>query len=290
MDDLSADENNSFGVKKIIDCRISEHGKQMYKVKWEPTWEPAENLASCQHLIDDFWSFVNTARSNHELQQRTKKMKFDATKRSGFNDETSHMLTEDYKAEVHGLIARTSSTSVCNQILRSPSDLLNSSPAPSSWSNSRNSCDIPLHDDQSHFPKKTVVTHLNSIPKEVTTKAESDSPRKLPPKTADLSKDNLKYLENFSNPYVKIILVCIKCNKELSMKFQSTWKRHYLTHVDDADKPFKCQECGKAFVQSTQLTSHMKKHARDNKERVERAMSMNPPSQVKTEYDYTYPT
>jgi len=286
MQELSGEENNSFGVKKIIDCRIGEHGMQMYKVKWEATWEPAENLASCQHLIDDFWSFVNKARNNQEMQQQqTKKMRLDATNRQGTLDETAHRLTEDSKADIHNLIARTSSTSAHCQILRSPSELLSTS-APPIWSHTKNSS--MLQDDQSHFSKKMVATHQNSIPKGTLTKAEFDGPAKLPPKTSDLSKDNLKYLENFSNPYVKIILVCIKCNKELSMKFQSTWKRHYLTHVDDADKPFKCKECGKAFVQSTQLTSHMKKHARDDKQRVERAMGMNPPTLVKTEYSYTY--
>ena len=88
----------------------------------------------------------------------------------------------------------------------------------------------------------------------------SDDPSK------QVSKSDLKYLENFTNPYVKIILVCIVCNKELSMKYQSTWKRHYLTHVNDEDKPFKCVHCNRAFVQSTQLTSHMKKHAKERLE------------------------
>ena len=45
----------------------------MYKVKWEPTWEPAENLASCQHLIDEFWSFVNKAKTNEEVAQQHRK-------------------------------------------------------------------------------------------------------------------------------------------------------------------------------------------------------------------------
>ena len=45
----------------------------MYKVKWEPTWEPSENLSSCQHLIDEFWSFVNKAKSNEQTAQQHRK-------------------------------------------------------------------------------------------------------------------------------------------------------------------------------------------------------------------------
>ena len=45
----------------------------MYKVKWEATWEPAENLSSCQHLIDEFWSFVNKAKSNENIAQQQRK-------------------------------------------------------------------------------------------------------------------------------------------------------------------------------------------------------------------------
>lgn len=45
----------------------------MYKVKWEPTWEPFENLASCQHLIDEFWSFVNKAKSTEQASYQHRK-------------------------------------------------------------------------------------------------------------------------------------------------------------------------------------------------------------------------
>lgn len=53
---------------------LFQGGKQMYKVKWEATWEPAENLTSCQHLIDEFWSFVNKAKSNEEISQQRKRV------------------------------------------------------------------------------------------------------------------------------------------------------------------------------------------------------------------------
>ena len=70
------EQQSSFGIKKIVDCKIGEDGQQMYKVKWEPTWEPAANLITCQHLIDEFWSFVNIAKANEEVaQQHRKRMK-----------------------------------------------------------------------------------------------------------------------------------------------------------------------------------------------------------------------
>ena len=47
--------------KKVIDCRVDDKGQQYYKVKWLPSWEPAERLQQHQHLVDAFWLFVNNA-------------------------------------------------------------------------------------------------------------------------------------------------------------------------------------------------------------------------------------
>jgi len=66
---------------------------------------------------------------------------------------------------------------------------------------------------------------------------------------------SLKYLENFTNPYVKIIVVCKVCNKEQSLKFSRYWREHFMTHSDT--KPHKCPYCPKSF----QKPSQMKKHA-----------------------------
>lgn len=71
-----------------------------------------------------------------------------------------------------------------------------------------------------------------------------------------VSPSDLKYLENFSNPYVKLIVACRICNKEQSFKYQATWKRHFLTHGDD--KPYKCSVCPKSFIQAFQLRNHYK--------------------------------
>ena len=75
-----------------------------------------------------------------------------------------------------------------------------------------------------------------------------------------ISNSGLKYLENFENPYVKITLVCKVCNKEQSLKYPNTWKRHFLTHAAKEDLPHKCTFCEKAFVTSTNLKNHMKTH------------------------------
>ena len=58
------------------------------------------------------------------------------------------------------------------------------------------------------------------------------------------------------------MLACKVCNKEQSMKFQHTWKRHFLTHSSDEDKPHKCEVCGKAMVTASELKSHLKSHAK----------------------------
>lgn len=71
---------------------------------------------------------------------------------------------------------------------------------------------------------------------------------------------SLKYVENFSNPYVKIILVCKVCNKEQSLRNSGNWKQHFLTHVSGQEKPHKCQQCPKSFIRADQLKKHISKH------------------------------
>jgi len=73
-----------------------------------------------------------------------------------------------------------------------------------------------------------------------------------------LKASDVKYLEKFENPYVKIIIACKLCGKEQSLKYQFTWKRHYLTHTES--KPFECEICKKSFIQQFQLKRHMKQH------------------------------
>ena len=50
-------EEQYFHVKKIIDWDMDHDGHYYYKVKWEPSWEPADNLRNCDDLIEEFWSF-----------------------------------------------------------------------------------------------------------------------------------------------------------------------------------------------------------------------------------------
>lgn len=70
----------------------------------------------------------------------------------------------------------------------------------------------------------------------------------------------MQYIENFNNPYVKLLVVCKICNKEQSLKFAFTWKRHYLTHTASGEKPFKCLICGNAYKTKDGLRNHKKKH------------------------------
>jgi len=72
------------------------------------------------------------------------------------------------------------------------------------------------------------------------------------------STHTLKYIENFDNPYVKLVIVCKMCNKEAS-KFQRNWKTHYMTHLGNDDKPHKCSVCNHGFVMPNALRKHMEK-------------------------------
>ncbi|XP_057301116.1 uncharacterized protein LOC130635704 isoform X1 [Hydractinia symbiolongicarpus] len=126
-----ANTESSFGIQKIVDCKIGQDGKQMYKVKWEPTWEPFENLASCQHLIDEFWSFVNKAKSTEQASyQHRKRARLELSAGNEQNvinldaDFDQHRLSEDNKAGVQRLIARTQSSGSAPNLM-SPSEMLN---------------------------------------------------------------------------------------------------------------------------------------------------------------------
>ena len=70
---------------------------------------------------------------------------------------------------------------------------------------------------------------------------------------------SLKYIENFNNPYIKLIAVCKVCNKEQSLKFPSNWRTHYFTHAGDEEKPYQCEICKKGFITLTSYNAHMKK-------------------------------
>ena len=125
-------EDSSFGIKKIVDCKIDEEGRQMYQVQWLPTWEPAENLATCHNLIDEFWGFVNKAKSleSKAMQKRTQVVQ---QCKHSIDIDKFGKLSDDNKAEVHKLIERSSGTSVGHLV--SPSTLL-STPKFSSKSSS----------------------------------------------------------------------------------------------------------------------------------------------------------
>lgn len=211
-----SDDSNSFGIEKVIDCKI-EDGRQKYLVKWQPTWEDASTLQGCQNIIDEFWGFVNRMKSKERnAKQQIKKMKME------YNDVTINHLSPAEKADVRGLIARTNATSTGSSTLKSPSSKLE----PVSFQNK-----------------------LMCSPK---------TPSKV---ESDVSTNSLKYLQNFTNPYVKVIIVCKICNKEAS-KFPTNWKRHYSFHLPKEDKPHQCPHCSDGFVMADVLKRHIeKKHS-----------------------------
>lgn len=220
-------EGESFGIKKVIDCKIEEGGKRLYKVRWEETWEPADTLAGCQHLIDRFWSSVERIKM-HEYSAQEQQLKIPQ-----LGDLTNNNLGEDNKRDIQMLISRTSSNQV--DPVRSISSLV----SPSAM----------LYSSQ-------VNTQHEICPK-AKANSDNDNASRL---TVNSSPSSLKYLENFKNPYVRAIVVCIKCSKEQPLKFPSAWKTHFLRHLPDSEKPHQCSMCDKGYVQLVQLTAHMKTH------------------------------
>ena len=88
-----------------------------------------------------------------------------------------------------------------------------------------------------------------------------------PKKTSGLS--DLKFLESFENPYVRVSVFCKICSKEQSLKYQHTWKRHFLTHSSKEDLPNKCPICGQGFIQSHDMKRHMqRKHNTPKEEKI----------------------
>lgn len=75
--------------------------------------------------------------------------------------------------------------------------------------------------------------------------------------SSNITAAGLKYVSNFSNPYVKLIVACKVCNKEQSMTRSNNWKQHYFTHQDE--KPHKCSFCPKSFIRADKLRQHIAK-------------------------------
>ncbi|XP_066915824.1 zinc finger protein sens-like isoform X10 [Clytia hemisphaerica] len=297
-DGNQGDQQCSFGIKKIVDCKIDQTGKQLYKVKWEATWEPADSLSSCQHLIDEFWGFVNKAKTNEDIaQQHRKRMRLDPS--AGQNGTVGlgphHMLSEDSKDEVQRLIARTNATQPGS--LMTPSDLLNTqqnqmgvprtptrapqspfaqntrmpfSQSPGQFNQQQQQFGSP----QTGFPNQSPMSSPSTRGKAPgfgkpasNIKSEQDESKKNrglnPPPGAGISSTTnagaVKYVESFENPYVKIILACKICSKEVNMKRTDTWKVHYFTHISNENKPHKCPHCDQGFIQPALLNKHMQK-------------------------------
>ena len=76
-----------------------------------------------------------------------------------------------------------------------------------------------------------------------------------------VATSSLKYLENFDNPYVKIMVACKVCGKEQKLTNPGNWKSHFVTHASAEEKAFPCNFCDKAFTRNNVLRDHiLKKH------------------------------
>jgi len=228
-------QGGNFGIRKIVDCKLSEGGQQMYKVEWESTWEPAESLSTCQNLIDDFWSLVNKAKQNQQVAQEYER-------KNGHLKmlEERFSLSNDDKTEIQNLITKVNNGDVGS--VMSPSNHLQSSAT-------------TQHTQQptpSHKLKRKNNVSNNTCDN---LQGASESKKTFPPDNKSSNTTGLKYLEGFTNPYVKIILVCKICSKEQKSLHPPNWKQHYMTHEDK--KPHSCTHCSKSFVRADYLRKHI---------------------------------
>ncbi|XP_065644071.1 uncharacterized protein LOC100200420 isoform X8 [Hydra vulgaris] len=178
-----------------------------------------------------------------------------------------YKLHEDNKAEIQRLINKN--TSDIGNRMMSPSHMLNlpHNNQQNMMAMPRTPQSVPMSPNiiQQMRPLISSPQQFNSpqrakVPLNFGNEMKQESEENAFLKKNDSSTSSLKYLENFTNPYVKIILACKICNKEQSLKFAATWKRHYLTHAPKEDLPHKCPFCGKGYVTSTNLKNHLKKH------------------------------
>lgn len=219
--------SNSFGIRKILDCKITDGGEQMYKVEWEATWENADTLSSCQHLLDEFWSLVNKAKANEKASQHCKEkllMKNIPENWEKNSDMNLISLSGKDKEDIQHLIQRTNKTSFdSSSLLVCPSEIFASG------------CKSQSKSDWKGFMKS-----------EKESSATSDT-KSIP--------DGLKYIENFTNPYVKLQAVCVVCNKEQSIKASGYWKQHYMTH--EKIHAHKCPHCSMSFIKPNRMRKHV---------------------------------
>lgn len=252
---MASDSENSFGIKKIVDCKIDETGQQVYKVKWQETWEQAGNLVSCQHLIDEFWSFVNQTKSKEQIAQQHRKrmcLQQEMRQRDLSLDLNMYKMSGDNKADIQSLIARTSGN---NQLLVSPSNALNMSPQNFN-NNLMGVSKTPTHGSKvlsaprtPTFSQKSLMFDSPDQKKKITVKSDQEDT-----KSSSGSSSNDSLFANWTNPYVTVHFKCRICQKEIPKP--NYWKKHYSFHTEGSKFP--CSVCGKTFKQQCDRTRHEK--------------------------------
>jgi len=248
----------TFGVRKVLDWKIIEGGRHMYKVEWHATWEPAEALATCQHLVDEFWAFVNKSKANEQVgtadqqQQEGSSMPLTLTSPDGSSDADANFrrICENNKADVNRLIQRTLMVSPESSV-HSTNDMFQYSDDSSPLSikrkreePSRNA----VNPNTVIFEMKPYVKTEYKIP---SIKTENGYIVEKP-----TSGDGLRYIENFMSPYVDLKVVCKVCGKEQSLQHSRYWREHFKTH--NKEQAHKCEHCPKTFIKPCHLRRHIK--------------------------------
>lgn len=86
---------------KVIDYKLV-NGKKYYKIKWECSWELADNLQHCQELVEQFWEFVDRVKSDDERKSpAVYEESYNQVKNSNKTEVIHVKLENDYDEEVN---------------------------------------------------------------------------------------------------------------------------------------------------------------------------------------------
>lgn len=246
----------SFGIKKIVECKIGNDGKQLYRVKWQETWESAESLAGCEHLITQYWTMLNRVQThqNEAMRQHA--------------DIKTYSLDEDNKSEIQKLIARASSTHPGGApSLVSPSVMLNAS------------------QQNNRFTEKQFGSSPQQI-KKSSIKSESDGMGKACD-TSNNKTGTSFVLDGWENPYAEVTFQCKVCKKSLPGDKKSQWKDHFKTHSDTFE--FTCEFCQKGFHKSFNYKRHLKVHSKDQFDPTSELISNTFKLEEDLNFEYNFP-
>ncbi|XP_065644542.1 MDS1 and EVI1 complex locus protein EVI1-B isoform X3 [Hydra vulgaris] len=244
-------------IKKVVDFRL-DNGKRYYKVKWESSWEPEDNLLDYQVFLDQFWDFVNRVKSDQNLLNQPQRKK----PRIIITDVNNHFKSASTKFMLN---TREHIESETVSLYKN-----------SSLENSDNE-----HNDQvengfftqdpqrtSNLSKSTpqilIKTEHNEIPPDRPTMVGSLPEKFSPSRNSTNSRSNLNTMNTdlIQGKDEKNMLICDKKSHQCPQcgkifKRRDVMIRHERTHTNNFC--YFCSCCGRGFMRRYVLLKHLKR-------------------------------